>query len=219
MKSEAFARFRLSFFEDADSARQGLDTAALAQLAGEERTEAENMLIQYLPDARGVIGLGILRSQKAEAALLTLFENEQQMQRISKGLPDGEWQAFALTRLAKALSLIRPDRRWSDTIIDVLAFSSDALQRQSAAEALGDVSEATVLQALIAALDDPNALVRYHAGKMLLTGHGLSIDVEDVNSMLPRLMSQDAARRESGKRQLLAAIAGPSMASRISSSS
>jgi hypothetical protein len=55
MASPAFERFRFSFFEDADSPRNGLDTAALAQLEGDERTRAEEMLIQYLPDTRGVM--------------------------------------------------------------------------------------------------------------------------------------------------------------------
>jgi hypothetical protein len=47
--SAAFERFRFSFFEDPDSARQGLDTTGLAQLEGEERARAEDMLIRFLP--------------------------------------------------------------------------------------------------------------------------------------------------------------------------
>jgi hypothetical protein len=74
MTSPAFERFRFSFFEDPDSPRNGLDMAALAALEGEERTRAEEMLLQYLPDTRGVIGLGALRSHRAEPALMHLFE-------------------------------------------------------------------------------------------------------------------------------------------------
>ena len=70
--SAAFERFRYSFFEDPDSARQGLDTAALAQLEGEERTGAEDLLIRFLPDTRAVIGLGVLRSRRAEPQLVDL---------------------------------------------------------------------------------------------------------------------------------------------------
>ncbi|SFL39067.1 hypothetical protein SAMN03159423_1690 [Bradyrhizobium sp. NFR13] len=84
MTSELFERFRVSFFEDADSARQGLDLEVLAQLVGEERADAEDMLFQRLPDARSVIGLGVLRSQKAEAELQVLFEAERQMQHASR---------------------------------------------------------------------------------------------------------------------------------------
>lgn len=59
--SPAFERFRFSFFEDNNSARDGLDTTALGELTGEERARAEDMLIDYLPDTRAVIGLGVLR--------------------------------------------------------------------------------------------------------------------------------------------------------------
>ena len=77
MASTAFERFRFSFFEDADSPRNGLDLKALAALEGEERSRAEDMLLQYLPDARGVIGLGALGSRRAETALVQLLEAEQ----------------------------------------------------------------------------------------------------------------------------------------------
>lgn len=208
MTSPAYARFHFSFLEDADSARQGLDVAALAELVGEERIDAEAVLLQRLPDTRSVIGLGVLRSQKAEVELRVLFEVEKKMLQSSRDGTGDDWQPYALILLAKALSQIRPDRIWSDAIIDVLASAPDPLQRQSAAEALGDIDEPGVEQALIAALNDGDALVRYHAGKGLLARHGLSTDARDVDSVLPRVMSQDAARRESGKQQILVAIAG-----------
>lgn len=208
MTSQAYARFCFSFFEDADSARQGLDIESLAQLVGEERADAEDMLLQRLPDARSVIGLGVLRSQKAQAELQVLLEAEQQMLDNSRGGPRDDWQPYALIHLAKALSQIRSDRLWSDAIIDILTSARDALHRQSAAEALGNISEPAVELALIAALDDRDSLVRYHAGKALLTSHGLATDTRDTHSMLPRVMSQNATRRESGKKQILAAIAG-----------
>ena len=61
MASPAFERFRFSFFEDPDLPRNGLDMKALAALEGEERSRAEDMLLQYLPDTRGVIGLRFQR--------------------------------------------------------------------------------------------------------------------------------------------------------------
>ena len=66
------------------SARIGLATAALAQLQGEEASQAEQMLIGLLPDARAVIGLGILRSRRAEPELTRMFEAEQRAQREAK---------------------------------------------------------------------------------------------------------------------------------------
>jgi hypothetical protein len=64
MASPAFERFRFSFFEDPDSPRNGLDLKAPAALEADERSRAEDMLLQYLPDTRGVTGLGILRSRR-----------------------------------------------------------------------------------------------------------------------------------------------------------
>ena len=124
MTSPAFERFRFSFFEDPDSPRNGLDMAALAALEGEERTRAEEMLLQYLPDTRGVIGLGALRSHRAEPALVQLFE---------AGLDSG---GSAQIYLAKALWQIRPDPRWLEAVIEVLACAAEPVLRQTAAEAL-----------------------------------------------------------------------------------
>src|SRR5258705_2313977 len=71
MASAAFERFRFSFFEDPDSPRNGLDIKALAALEGEERSRAEDMLLQYLPDTRAVIGLGALGSRQADLRAMT----------------------------------------------------------------------------------------------------------------------------------------------------
>ncbi len=196
MASAAFERFRFSFFEDPDSARQGLDTRALAALEGEERGRSEDMLLQYLPDTRGVIGLGVLRSRRAEPALVQLFEAEP-----GSGFDSGR------IYMAKALWQIRPDPRWLNAMIDVLG-SVDAIQRQTAAEALYDVRDPVAVRALVKALDDPEGLVRHHAARGLLALHGLPHKSHDPQHMTYRVMSYDSARREGGKRDILAAIAG-----------
>jgi hypothetical protein len=141
MASAAFERFRFSFFEDPDSARQGLDTRSLAALEGEERSRAEEMLLQYLPDTRGVIGLGELHSRRAEPALVQLFEAER-----GSGFGDGQ------VYVAKALWQIRPDLRWLEAVIDVLASADGPMQRQTAAEALHDVRDPATVRALVKAL-------------------------------------------------------------------
>jgi len=74
--SDAFKRFEWSFFEDPKSAQDALDMASLAALSGDERARAEDMLIAFLPDSRAVIGLGVLRSKKAEPALRLLFDEK-----------------------------------------------------------------------------------------------------------------------------------------------
>jgi HEAT repeat protein len=211
MASAAFERFRFSFFEDRTSARDGLDMLALAQLEGEEANRAEDLLIGFLPDARGVIGLGILRSRRAEPELTQLFEAEQRAWCEARATDDGEFcSTDGLVYLAKALWRIRPDPRWRDAMIDVLGATAD-WQRQTAVEALCDVSDPVAVQALIKALDDAEPLVRYHAARGLLLIHGLSAETRDPAHMMYRVMSKDAARREGGKRDILAAIDGRSI--------
>jgi hypothetical protein len=203
----AFERFRFSFFEDQDSARQGLDLAALGELNGEERARAEALLMAYLPDTRGVIGLGVLRSARARPALLTLFEAEQRAQ-LADG---GDWYPFGLIDLGRALWQIDRDPRWPAAIIAVLTWAADPIQRETAVEALCDVDDPATIRALRGALDDSEPLVRYHAGRGLLIIHGVisagSLPPTDTGHMLYLIMASDPARREGGRQDILAAIA------------
>jgi hypothetical protein len=188
-RSAAFERFRFSFFEDPDSARQGLDTPALAGLAGEERERAEAMLIAFLPDSRAIVGLGVLGSPKAEPHLAALFEAERLAQRASRLEPDASWSPHRLLHLVTALWRIRPDPRWPRAAI------------------LRARRDPAAVQALAEALDDPEPLVRYHAARGLLAISGLSAESKDPQHMLYRLMADEALRREGGKRDVLAAVA------------
>jgi HEAT repeat protein len=196
MASPAFERFRFSFFEDRDSPRNGLDMKSLAALEGEERSQAEDMLLQYLPDTRGVIGLGELRSLRAEPALVQLFE-------IGQG-SGGSGQIY----LAKALWQIRPNPRWLEAVIEMLASAVEPMQRLAAARALCDFRDLVAVGALVKSLDDPEGLVRYHAARALLALHGLPDYSGDPQHVLDRLMSDDVEQHEGGKREILAAIAG-----------
>jgi HEAT repeat protein len=207
MASTSFERFRFSFFEDKDSARDGLATAALAELKGEEAGQAEEMLIGFLPDTRGVIGLGILRSRRAEPTLTRMFESEQRAQREAATAGDEPWPADQLVYLAKALWQIRPEPRWLDAILGALV-SGDDWQRQMAVEELRGVSDPVVVPALINALDDSEPLVRHHAARRLLEMHGLSAESQDPAHMMYRIMAKDTARRDGGKQDIRAAIAG-----------
>jgi hypothetical protein len=208
MASAAFERFRFSFFEDPDSVRQGLATPALAELTGEERVRAEDMLINNSPDSSAVIGLGVLRSSRAAPQRVELFEAEQREQRTAKLRPDDFRPPDGLISLAKTLWQIRPDPRWLEAMIDVLTSSSHATQRQTAAEVLSDVYDPAAVQALITALNDPASLVRHHACRALLMIHGLPADPKDLQHMMYRVMSDDPTRREGGKRDVLQAISG-----------
>jgi hypothetical protein len=200
MASPAFERFRFSFFEDAYSARDGLDEAALAELHGDERARAEAMLIDYLPDTRGVIGLGVLRSRRAERQLVELFEAERARR-----------DPF-IVYLAKALWQVRPDPRWLAAVAEVLASAEFDMQRMNAAFALCVFRDPEAVEPLVQALDDPAGLVRHHAARALLVLHGLldenGREPPDSEHMMYRVMADDPARRAGGKRDVLAAIAG-----------
>jgi HEAT repeat protein len=209
MASTAFERFRFSFFEDPLSARDGLDTTALADLAGADRARAEDMLIDYLPDLRGVIGLGMLRTQRAEPLLVRMLEAELRGNTVAKAVATGEVSPYVVAGLAKALWQIRPDPRWSAALIDVLAHAGEPLQRMDAAFALRDVRDPSVERALVAALDDDEPLVRHHAARGLLAAHGLSAESDETEHMMYRVMAKQTERREGGKRDILAAIAHP----------
>jgi hypothetical protein len=215
--SAAFDRFKFSFFEDPKSAQDALDTASLRALRGDERARAEDMLIAFLPDARGVIGLGVLRSKKAAPELERLFEAERAMQvaarRDTAIQPGGanEWFPSGMLYLAQALWRIAPDPRWPQSAIEVLASARDWVFRQEAAQALYGVDMPEAAGALIGALDDADSLVRHAAARGLLTLHGLPVPLGDPQHMTIRVMSDDAARREAGKRDILAAIAGRPM--------
>jgi HEAT repeat protein len=217
-KSAAFERFGFSFFDDPDSARQGLDTPALAGLVGEERERAEGMLIAFLPDSRAIIGLGVLCSPKAEPYLVALFEAERLAQWASKLQAEASWSPYRLLHLVTALWRIRPDPRWPAAAIDVLGTATEPIERQEAAEALYDVRDPATVQALVAALDDPEPLVRYHAARRLLAINGLSAESKDPHHMLYRLMADETSRREGGKRDVLAALAAAPLSTASSAS-
>lgn len=198
--SPAFECFRFGFFEDPCSARDGLDTASLAALEGGDRSRAEEILLDYLPDTRGVIGLGILRSRRAEPALVHLLQA-----RRARGIDSAQ------VYLAKALWQIRPDPRWLEAAVEVLEYADEPVQRTNAALALYIFHDPVAALALVRALDDPESLVRHHAARGLLALHGLPHQSIDREHMMYRVMSDDAERREGGKRDVLAAIAGRSV--------
>jgi hypothetical protein len=212
--SARFERFRYSFFEDPTSARDGLDICSLKALEGEEREQAETLLLDFLPDSRAVIGLGVLRSARAEAALARLFETERQQQIKSRKhvsmQPGGadEWHPSALLYLAQALWRIHPEAHWPQAVVEVLSSAQDWVFRHEAVQALDGVSDPIAVQALTDALDDVEPLVRHAAARALLKLHRLPEEALDPQAVTIRLMSQDAARREAARREILAVIAG-----------
>lgn len=206
--SAAFERFKFSFFKDPKSAPDALDTPALEQLAGDERSRAEDMLIAVLPDSRGVIGLGVLRSRRAEPRLIALFVAERTRQVAAETGLDGGWNPLGIVFLARALWLIDPDPQWPPAIIDVLQSSRLWTARQEAADALSGVRDPASVDALTKALDDSEPLVRFSAARALLATYGLPAEPMDPSATIYRVMSNDAARRARAQQEIVAAIAG-----------
>jgi HEAT repeats len=206
--SAAFQRFKFSFFEDPTSAQDALDTAALAQLQGDERKQAEDMLIAFLPDSRAVIGLGVLRSQRAKLRLMALFVKERARQAAAIAGFNKDWNPLGLVFLARALWRIDPDPQWPSGAIDVLRLSKLWMARQEAADALSGVRDPASVDALIKALDDDEPLVRFSAARALLATYGLPPEPMTPQAVCIRVMSDDAAKRAAAKHEILAAIAG-----------
>ena len=212
--STAFERFSYSFFEDPAAARDGLDMSSLEALEGDERGQAEAMLLAFLPDSRAVIGLGVLRSGKAEPQLERLFEAERKQQieaRNNAATPPGatdQWHPSAMLYLAQALWRIHPDPRWPRAAIEVISSARDWVFRHEAVQALDGVGDPAAVQALTDALDDAEPLVRHAAGRALLKLHRLPEEALDPQATTIRMMSKDTARREAARREILAVIAG-----------
>jgi hypothetical protein len=205
MESSTCKRFRFSFFEDEDSPRNGLDIEALRLLEGEERTRAEEMLLGYLPDIRGAIGLGELRTARAEPALTGILEAMEELDSKS-----------TIIYLAKALWQIRPDPSWLDAMLQVLTFSRSWQERVHAAVGLKVFRDPAAVSALTNALDDPDHLVRYHATRSLLAIHGLDNypACSSPHNLDVRVMSKDPVVHEGAKKEILASISGRPMAAR-----
>jgi hypothetical protein len=201
-RSPAFEAFRFSFFAEDASAPEPLDLNALRRLSPRERLFAERLLLEALPDRRAIVGLGELGSHRAQARLATLFERE----RSAAEAAGAEWRAHDLVAAAKALWLIAPHPTYAHAVIGVLANGRCFGERMDAAAALGDMPTAETEDALNAALEDRDALVRHHAARSLLAMHGLETDARALAPMIARVMAEDPERRTRGRRELAAAM-------------
>jgi HEAT repeat protein len=201
VSSAAFERFKFKFLdEDTDSAREGLDEPNLASLQGDERLLAEDLLLAHLPETRAVIGLGVLRTRRAEPRLVALFESER---------ASLSWKLIAL---AQALWRIQPNRVWLDAEIDALQHAGSEERREGACKALAAFHDPEAVRALVGALDAPEKIIRHHAARGLLVIHGQPVDSFDPKLAMYRVMSPDPDKREAAKAELLATIAALPMA-------
>jgi len=170
--SATFEKFRFSFFDDENTARDQLVTAPLLELRGEERALAEQMLLDFLPDGRAIIGLGLLRSRRAEPRLLEIFAAERIKAVGVYATRQDDVTLLDLIWSAQALWRIQPSPSYAQALIENLRASPNAGDRSEAAMALADMPIPEVDSALSGFLDDPDTVVRYQVARSLLLIHG-----------------------------------------------
>ena len=204
-RSPAFEEFRHGFCAEGGEGRR-LDLEALAALEGRERRLAEQMLLNALPDACAIAGLGELATRRALRRLTGLFE--QQCARAQAAYVAGEpWSGAVMIAAAAALWRSAPQERFARALIGRLRCALAASERMDAAAALARMPTAEVDEALNEALDDRDALVRHHAARALLAIHGVEVDPRGAHCMIYRVMASESARREEGLRDIAAALA------------
>jgi hypothetical protein len=139
----------------------GIDEKSVVRLEGEERIQAEDMLIKSLEEGShyGAIGLRELRSQRAVPHLLKMLRSSQ---------------GTLAVETAVALSVIQDSFDYVPHIIGVLRSAAFWSNRISAARALRRFPKDEVVEALFESVaSDPDYLVRNHASETLLFLHGM----------------------------------------------
>jgi hypothetical protein len=147
--------------------------------------------------------LGALKGRErriAEERLSRLFERECARARAAYAMRDENWRGDLLISTAAALWRVAPQERCVRVLIGRLRTARARAERMSAAAALAD-------KALNEALDDPDALVRHHAARAVLAIHGVEVDPRAGQNMVYRVMAGEGERRETGRRDIAAAVA------------
>jgi hypothetical protein len=163
----------------------GLD--ALARLGPRERRRAERLLMRAPPDARVVEALGVLASARAARRLRALFRRER-----AQGGP-------VMIAAAAALWRQGPREEYVCAVIGRLRGAAARAERMDAAAALGVMACAEAQEALTAALEDRDALVRHFAARALLELHGVAVDSRAIHEIVYRgEAGGETGRREAG---------------------
>jgi len=192
MPSSTFNAFHESFFGDPYMAwHDGLDVGSLLALQGEERAEAERLLLENLDDPRCVEGLGYITSQAA-------------LPQLREMLPTAG--DYLRSRLAAAIWRITGESAVVDEIVKVLREGVSEFDRLDTAVMLGEIDVPATRPALMAALADPEYLVRYNAAEALLRLVGLTGVDLSKEAVFPDIVSDDPdahARAQQWMRNLL----------------
>ncbi len=202
MASSDFQQFLDTFFgQGSDAVREGPDEAALARLQGDERTEAEGMLLERLSDndPRPAVGLGVLGTWEAAEPIREL------MTRRADRVEDVD--ASFLVDTSVALWRIEKAPEALDNVIRVLERSPYPTIRTHAALSLRELREPRAVEALARAMQgDPEGVVRHNAAKSLLALHGLLPDPRESPPATIRVMMGVPEVRQKAAKEILAMV-------------
>lgn len=203
MATDNFNKFYFSFFgRSLDALRDGPNIEALLQLEGDERQQAEQLLLENLSlnDSRSAVGLGEIRSQIAVTPLTELLLKCKQSWLLI--WCDGRSQVDT----ALALWRIENNPRSAKSIVKVLSHDRHADHRIHAAMALKGFPIDVGTQSLVMALNDKNDLVRHHAASSLIDTHGLSETGKHPDPLAIEVMRKDRCARKEAIERLKHAI-------------
>lgn len=162
----------------------GVNPDVVLNLEGEERDEAEDLLIQSIKEGGmwPTKGLAVMKSKKAVPIL------KEQLKKAGYG--------SIRIRLAEALALIEEAPEYVDILIDELKNTPSEYARLEAARLLRKFPRADVVDALYGAIMDPSYLVRSHATESLLAIHGLTTSIPEYKEFVQFIYySEDFAKR------------------------
>lgn len=187
MPSNEFNSFVESYFGDAYMAwHDGLDEQSLRALKGEEREQAEKMLLDAMDsgDYRIAAGLRVLQSTGSVAKLKSQLGDATGTGRVQIAL--ALWEIAEWPPAAKAL-------------IDELKNGAYWGSQMDAAMALENVNTPESIEALLGALNDPEDLVRNHATESLIDMLGLPFEESNTGGYdiaIDMMMDEGDERRK-----------------------
>ncbi len=167
-RSSAWKRFIYEFFERSayEQWHDGVNPYVVLDLVGEEREEAENILIESVQKGEmwPTEGLAALKSQKALPILKKKLTNAPPPTNI---------------RIALAIEEIEGSGEYVSVIIDELLTGYSPYNRLEAAMKLRKFPTQEVINALFKGVLDPDYLVRNHSSESLLEIHGFEPEISE----------------------------------------
>ncbi|NVM02467.1 MAG: HEAT repeat domain-containing protein [Candidatus Helarchaeota archaeon] len=165
-RSSEWHRFMYEFFERSayEQWHDGVNPNVVLDLVGEEREEAENMLIESVQKGGmwPTDGLAALKSKKALPILKKKLNNAPPPTNV---------------RIAEAIEEIEGSGEYVSVIIDELLTGGSPYDRLEAAMVLRKFPTQEAIIALFKGVLDPDYLVRNHSSESLLAIHGFEPEI------------------------------------------